>query len=347
MVLELNPEMLALARTSRGLRQTAVAAALGITQPTYSKYETGQVKPRPEYLTKLSHVLDFPQSFFFQTDRVWGTASPHHRKLKSLPKTTLEQLEAQLNIVRLQLRRLTVSVQLDPVFHVPSIDLDDVGTPSEAARQLRRLWRIPSGPIVNVTRVLEDAGVLIVLRPLPAKFDAMSVYGPHESPVILANANFSVERQRQTYAHELGHLVLHESDITANPEQEAHEFAREFLMPADEIRPEMRTLNMRSLPDMKRRWRCSMRNIVFHAEALGELTKPRARYLFIKLNQEFGAQREPFDSPPEPPTLMRELIDRYTNELGYSLDDLVDLAKASSKDFREWHGLRERHLWSL
>src|ERR1039458_8037598 len=200
----INAEMIKLARESRGLSGAAVAERLGITQSAYWKIEGGQHLPNDRHFARLSEILAYPPSFFVQTDRVWGTASPHHRKRKSVSRTQLGSLEADLNVLRLNIRRLTDAVSVEPVFEIPTLDLGtDVGTASEAARQVRRLWRMPSGPVVSMVRVLEDAGVVIVEQPFrDERTDAISIWGPGEFPIILLNALYSSDRKRHTLAHE-------------------------------------------------------------------------------------------------------------------------------------------------
>src|SRR5204862_159080 len=131
---DVNPEMIRVARIAEGWTQGQVADALGIKQPTYSKIEGGLVALSDEHLSRLAQSLNYPESFFSQPDRIWGTASPHHRRRRSVTPKRLQELEAQLNIVRLQVRRLAHSVELTPLFDVPKIDLDVVGDAYEAAR---------------------------------------------------------------------------------------------------------------------------------------------------------------------------------------------------------------------
>jgi Zn-dependent peptidase ImmA (M78 family) len=292
----------------------------------------------------LGECLAYPTTFFLQTDRVWGTASPHHRRRKSLTPSHLQQLEARLNVVRLHVRRLMMSVELRPPFDVPAWDLDEIGSPSQVAQELRRYWRVPSGPVANVTQTLEDAGVVIVELDLPPKVDAISVWGPGEPPVILLNGSIPVDRKRQTLMHETGHLVMHLRDVTADPEGEADTFAREFLMPESEIRPELRELALPSLADIKRRWKVAMRNVIYHARALGEISPDRARFLFMRLNQAYGAKVEPIEIPPEPATLLHELLNGHLVELGYSIEQLAAAINVDPDEFKEIYGLSPRHL---
>ena len=46
------------ARTEKGLSQTYVAEALGVTQPSYADWERKSVSLKPEYLPKLAELLD-------------------------------------------------------------------------------------------------------------------------------------------------------------------------------------------------------------------------------------------------------------------------------------------------
>ncbi|MDQ1712285.1 MAG: hypothetical protein QOE45_1735 [Frankiaceae bacterium] len=342
------PEMIRLARVSRRFSQKQVALAIGVQQPAYSKIETGQARVSDAHLSALSETLGYPSAFFYQTERIWGTASPHHRRRKSLGNPQLEQIEAELNIVRLNIRRLTDGVELTPLFAFPTLDLDEVGTPAEAARQVRRLWRQPSGPIANMTRLLEDAGVVIVEWPYQSdKIDAVSVWGPGEAPVVLVNASFPGDRLRLTIAHEAGHLITHATDVTPDPEGEANAFASEFLMPEADIRHELRGLRIQDLPDLKRRWKCSMRAIVYRAQQLEEISKDQARYMYMRLNKMYGAKHEPIDIPREHPGLLRELLTRHTDELGYTVEDLASLVIRLPEDFEQTYGVGKRHLRSL
>lgn len=343
--MEFNPRMLRLARQSRGRLQTDVADAVGMKQPTYSKIENGYLPPGQHHLEALSTELRYPVEFFYQTDRLWGTASPHHRKRKSLPLRQAEQLEAQLNVARMHVRRLTTSVNIEPYFSVPALDLDVVGTPTEAARHVRRLWRVPTGPIDNVVRMLEDAGVIIIPQPFKSeKVDAVSIWAPGEHPIVFLNSTFPVDRRRRTLAHELGHLILHASDVTESPEKEADEFASEFLLPELEIRHELRGLRLAQLPDLKRRWKGAMRSFVYRAQQLGEINRDQARYLYMRLNTEYGAKYEPIELPEEQPELIQEIIQKHLNELAYDLDEIAGITIADIEDFEGLYGPWGRRL---
>lgn len=59
--------------------------------------------------------------------------------------------------------------------------------------------------------LLERAGVTVVVRNLGTDAqDAVSMWPPGTSPMILVNTGLSPDRTRFTLAHELGHLIMHE-----------------------------------------------------------------------------------------------------------------------------------------
>ena len=78
-------------------------------------------------------------------------------------------------------------------------------------------------------------------------------------PVIFINLGQPKDRYRfQVLAHELGHLVMHQ---TPNPEQEvqANLFASEFLVPTQEVRPQFYNLSINKFMELKLYWGASIR----------------------------------------------------------------------------------------
>jgi Zn-dependent peptidase ImmA (M78 family)/transcriptional regulator with XRE-family HTH domain len=348
MTMHVNVEMIRQARLSRGMSQVQVATHLGIKQPAYSKIENGNIAVSLEHLKALAHLFGYPESFFFQTERIWGLASPHHRKRKSLTITQLETIEAQLNIVRLNIRHLASNVDLQPLSELPNLDVDEVGGATEVARQVRRLLRVPSGPIGNVTQLLEDAGVFIMEWQFPSdRIDAISIWGFGEHPVILLNEAFPADRKRLTLAHEGGHLVMHATNVSPDPEAEANSFARELLMPEEEIRPDLAGLRISDLPDLKRRWKVSMRGLVYCAQDIKAITRDQARYMFMRLSQQYGAKHEPIALPPEPPSLIKEVLDHYFKDMGYTVEQVAGLTHRTVDEFEQLFGLQRRPLRAL
>ncbi len=60
-----SPERLRLARFRRGLFAQELAARIGASAKTVTRWESGERVPADGYVDALSRVLDFPREFFF------------------------------------------------------------------------------------------------------------------------------------------------------------------------------------------------------------------------------------------------------------------------------------------
>lgn len=146
---------------------------------------------------------------------------------------------------------------------------------------------------------------------------------PGLPPLFFVNDALTPDRERLTLAHELGHLVMHRSP-SATMEDEAFEFAGEFLMPAREIQPFLGNLTLPRLAALKAEWRVSMAALITHATRLGAITERQARYLWMQMSKAGYRQREPaeLDFSKEEPRLLGDLFDLHRDEFGYSITDL-------------------------
>lgn len=70
-----NPQMLILARRSRGMRQTALAHRVEVSQGMLSKAENGRVEVGENFVKRCAAALDYPPSFFYQPGEI--TPLPH------------------------------------------------------------------------------------------------------------------------------------------------------------------------------------------------------------------------------------------------------------------------------
>ena len=326
---QVNPEMIRLARESRGLIQGELATKLGVSQGHFSKVEAGIVVSQRDLVEGLSRVLDFPPEFFFQIDRVYGpsTSEFYHRKRKSAQARTLDQIHANINIRRIHLGRLLRSVEPPPCA-IPKIDPEEFdGDVGEIARAVRSAFQVPKGPIRNVIEIIEDAGGIVIKMPFDSRFvDAVSWWVPGLPPVFYVNDSMPADRERLTLCHELGHLVMHQ---IARPdmEDEANKFAAEFLMPADEIRPHLREVSLQSLSAMKPYWKVSMQALLKRAADLETITPARASYLWALIAKNGYKLKEPaeLDFPNEEASLLGEILESHITDLKYDLPQLAKL----------------------
>lgn len=325
--MNIKPETIILARESRGYTQKELAVLLGVEQGTISKIEKGLLEPSENLLSQIIDKLDYPISFFCESFiRVQG----HYRKKISMPVNKFKSCEAKMTIAEKHFSILHDAVEL-PIINVPNWDIEKNGSPEMAAIFLRERWRMPKGRIDNLTKILEDNGVIVIPLDL-GDLDALSTFSETRQPIVFLNKRRTSDRIRFNLAHELAHFVLHwgmkiseERDVEA----EANQFASEFLMPTRDIEKYLTRLNLEKLAELKRYWKTSMKAIVKKAYTLGTMTKDQYYYLNKQFNYLGYGKGEPELFPAENASLFTEILNLYLTELNYSKEELSELLKVS------------------
>lgn len=346
---DLIPLMVTIARESRRLSQSALAAACGISQAAISQIESGRLVPSESVLQRIADHLGYPLSLFAVAVPFRQLPVTFFRKKSRVAIRDVAAIRARVNLYRLRLEVLLRSDDLhDPRIALADILKDGV-TPASAAQRLRTYWNVAPGPIVDLTALLEKFGILIV--PMDFGSDAvsgLSLFEPNDSlpPMIFVNRSMPADRWRMTVAHELGHIVLHHHlhlpPAEKQMEDEAFAFAQEFLVPAREISPYLGNLTMRQLAHLKKHWRVSMRALVMRADAMGRLTERQARWLWVQLARE--GPRESVEIAEETAKALSNLVDLHVTKLGYSHRDLSDALHQNVDEFRSDFGLVASHL---
>lgn len=320
-----NPQMVILARESRGLGQKALAEALDVSQGTISKIETGLIPLSNEMIELLSEVLDYPPHFFRQEGGITGIgiAEVFHRKRQNVPQRVLNKIYAQIEIRIKHISALLVSTEISS--NVPKMDVDEYGgRVEEIARAVRAHWQMERGPVKDVTEVVEDAGGIIIPFDFETSLvDAISRWVPKLPPLFFVNERIPKDRYRLSLAHELGHMVMH-TYPTPDIEDQAFRFATEFLLPERDVIMDLQDLSLPKLANLKRYWKVSMAALLKRAEELNTIKPNQARYLWSQMSKAGYKTREPIelDVSGEQPRLLHELIETHQKELEYSEDDL-------------------------
>jgi Zn-dependent peptidase ImmA (M78 family) len=327
-----NPAMVTLARQARGLNQTQLAVASDVSQAYISKAEHGIVEIAPDTLARIAAALRFPPSFFIQADRVTGPVCLHHRKRQSMPVTRLNSIHAQVNIARLQALKLLRGVEIAAEYEFPRLDIDEYASVEEIAQLVRAHWGIPVRPLDSVVAAIERAGGIVVRSTFETdKLDAISLW-TSERPFFYVNTNIPGDRLRWTLAHEIGHMIMHAAP-SPDQEKEADRFAAEFLMPGQEIRPELANLSLPNLAVLKQRWKVAMSALIRRAHQLGQITDRQQKSFFMRFSQLGYRKHEPVEIAAETPTLIRQVIDIHRKDHGYSVDDLSRAAHMLEEEF--------------
>lgn len=343
--MNVNPEMVALARKSRGLTQVDLAQRIGISQGLLSRIEGGLREPSNEVLEKIARALRYPTSFFYQDANAYfsGISLLFHRKRQSAPIRILEQIYARIDIIRLHYRKLLEAVEI-PEWNAHVVDPAEFdGDIEDIARATRALWGLPPGPIHNLTRAIENAGGLVIPFDFGTnRVDAVSQCPPGMPPLFFVNTAFPGDRLRFTLAHELAHVILHQDDLHPSMEEEADRFAAEFLMPERDIKPYLYKLDLPKLATLKLQWKVSMAALLKRATDLGTIDASQARYLWQRMAKRGYRTREPreLDIPAEQPSLYREIVDAHRKDLGYDDEELGQLIHLYKEEVRELYGAR-------
>ena len=348
-----NPELISLARKSRGKTQSALASDIGVPIATLSRYEGGSRVVSEQLMKSIAGVLDYPVGFFLQRPSryEWSGEDPiYHRKRQSAPANALNRAYALAEVRRLEAAKLLDEYPLETTIPSHSSEIFD---PATAARELRASWGIPSGPVFNMTRVIERGGGLVFSHdfgtPHIDGFSTRSYGIPAAAPIIHLNRDLPSDRWRWTLAHELGHIVLHFGTpaLPEEVERQANAFASEFLAPAREIGPMLVNLDLHSLAGLKIEWKISMQTIIMRAAELGHITAKQKQNMFIRLTKVGYRNREPESlAPPlEPPRLPFQMARYYLTTLGYRREDLLDYLAVNETDFQKYYHDPDDYSW--
>jgi Zn-dependent peptidase ImmA (M78 family)/transcriptional regulator with XRE-family HTH domain len=333
------------AREMRGITRVQLCQDVGsITPAAISQFENGQTRPSLKTINRMAVVLRVPSRFFCAPLRPQDSTDPvaFFRSIRSTsPRDRLQAL-AYTRLARELADALDPHVVL-PAVDVPRLPLDPAQTgPDQIERtacRVRADWGIGTGPVRDVTRLLESKGVTVIRCPLGIrKMWAFAVDFP-DRPVIFADpAQTCRDRDRLDLTHELGHLVMHQgvdkpADKTA--ENEAEQFAAAFLMPADGIKDVLpTTLDWPRLLQLKTEWGVPIAALLTRAKTLGVMDDGTHAKGWKTLSARGWNRDEPgYPAKPEPPVLFQRSA-KLLPEIGTTLQDVLRDAGLPEHDVR-------------
>lgn len=336
--LQINPQMLLLARELKGLVIVELAEKLNISRSYMHKLESDAQGVSPELMVSISKVLGLPVSFFYQEGEMIPSYLNYRRREK-VPAKDISRIEANINLYRLGIEKLLKSSGFSNA-HLPVLNTDKTRTPQDCARALRKMWKVPKGVIENMSNILEEQNVLHVCFDFGTdRVDGKSVLAEENQPLIFTNNRLFGDRERFTLAYQLGHLVMHariEHTFDKDVSHEANLFAAEFLMPEKEISKDFETgITVETLAKLKKKWKVSMISILYRAHDLGIVSDNQKRYIEHQFNQMKIRRREPkeLDIPREQPMLLRDLITKFKQKQKLSIKQLADFFHLTEEDF--------------
>lgn len=285
-------ERLHLARKKSGLSLRALAEAIDhrVSAQAIGKYESGKMVPGSEVLLALSKALGEPVDFFTRPSDAELLKVDFRKRSNT---TVKEQAQVQAKVLDHVERYLEVerALELDSASWDCPFAARQITSLDEAeclADEIRNVWRLGTAPLLDVTELLEERGLKVLVIELPKKVDGLTCQvrisaGQSLVFAIAVNESHNLERRRLTLAHELAHLVIEEGP-EVDIEQAAMRFAGAFLVPADHlwgrIGRRRRSFPRQELMELKRVYRVSAVALIVRLRQIGAMEQSTLSYLF-------------------------------------------------------------------
>lgn len=342
-------EKLRLARNFHGITLQELGIRVGATRQYIFQLENDEKNPSEELLHALSDALDVTSTFLTATtpERVVSSDTCHFRKLKTTPVKLTEQVVAHSEMFAVLVDYVEQFVSLPPV-DFPSISVSSLDQIEDAAENCRLHWNLTvDEPIVNMTRVVENAGAIVAtFVGTSPKIDAFSM-NTRRPIIVRSMAKESVTRQRFDIAHECGHLILHKDAVGKDEqlkEDEANRFASSFLLPKRTFQREFphrkHRLDWKAMFAMKRDWNVSVQAILRRAFDLKLINSAQYRSGNIFLSKQGFRKSEPFEPAElERAELMKLAVETMCEEYRKGLDNVANDLGTQSNFIRRLVGI--------
>lgn len=308
-------ERLRLARVAQGLTLDELGGRVGATRQYLNQLEQGTKLPSEQMVAALAAAVGVTPHFFNMATK--GSVRPeqcHFRKQRTTPMSIVSQVIARGTLLDRFISSLDRELDL-PKVTFPDIHINNVAEIEEAAEETRRTWKLGSGPISSMMRVVENAGAIVsFFSGVSERVDALSIDRPRPM-IIRSEAKPAAVRLRFDLAHECGHLVMHRGVETGDKatEDQANRFASAFLLPRSSFIhefPRSRALNWYAIFNMKLRWKVSAAAIIRRAYDLNVISADQYRTGYIHLSKTGQKKIERYDDeiPAEEPELLKSAM---------------------------------------
>lgn len=329
------PIRLKQARIMRGLSMADLCqkANNSISKQSISKYESGKMMPDSSSLILLSKALDVKIDYFFRAYSV----SIENIEFRKKSKLKIKQIDSTKEIVKDRLERYFEIEELNgikPEFKFPFSntfiqDEDDV---RHAACKVKEDWELGEDGINNLIEILEENKIKVIEIDAPMSFDGLSGCVNGNSPLIVLNKNFEIERKRFTALHELGHLLLSfdESINDKDKERFCNLFASEMLISSEvfskKIGTNRRDISLCELIDIQIQFGISIDALMYKARELNIITESR-----FKAFQKKKSVIEQFKQSVEKSRSKEERSNRFARLVYRALaSEIISISKASA-----------------
>lgn len=359
-IAEFQPERLVQVLAARRLSQTQLAAMVGVSPATVSKWRSAQQAPESEALERLASVVNVAPEWF--TRRLPEKMSrPLFRSNASAYAAARAMLEARLEWANEVVIKLEEYVDLPelclPIRQYTNIDEISNADIEDAALECRKLWGLGKNEIPDLALAAESNGVILIREETGiAQIEGLSAWSKElmHPFILLSSDKGNAFRSRFDLAHEIGHLILHkhvgnelDSERYKLKESQAHSFAGALLLPAEPLADEIRLpVTLDSLLLLKQRYGISVAAIIMRLHALHLISDDEKLNLFKRRSARWGAKSEPGDDyrQPEQPRLLKRTIDLLTSSGLFTLEGVSNFFGLSATDLEMILGLPNDYL---
>lgn len=349
-----NGKRLKEARYFNSYSITELAEKLGVSKQMVSKYENGKAEPATETFFKIVQVLGFPLKFYFDNDKheVLSTETFYRSRFTATQKqkSPSESLKKIAYYYRSFLDDYLEypSLRLSKEFQEQVSDLYEKRNIEQIAQNLREYWGLGNNPISDMVNLLERKGFVVCDIPhTMEKVDAFGgLVGTDEESyyiIFLDTKETDFFKRQFSAAHELGHWVLHSGFIDPQDlepseyrkiEQEAHEFASAFLLPAYQFMAEVdrEKISLTYILSLRGRWYVSMAALLMRAKNLKMISEEEYIKFQKQINYRRWRKHEPYSEEFEIryPQSLEEGTKLLINEGGISKDNFLYLLELKS-----------------
>ena len=328
-------ERLKLARKRSGLSLRDLSSNMNgmVSAQAIGKYERGEMMPSSSVAIALSNALDVTTTYLL-SPTVVSLESVEFKKLASTKVRERAMVEAAvLDHVDRYLQVEELLGIASSIWEIPdgaSYPAETVADGELIAARVRATWNLGGGPIPSMTELLEEHGIKVLKLDFPSTVDGLTCFVHRTDdtavPVIVCSTGKSIERQRFTLAHELGHLIM---NIPAGmPEEKiCDRFASALLVPEDELVREVghRRLDFGfgELVEIKKMFGVSAAALVVRMRDLGIIGEATVTRIFRGIGRSWRTQEPCPLAQPESPKRFRRLCLRALAE------DVISKSKAA------------------
>ena len=333
-----------LARRKSGLSLRALSAAINgrVTAQAIGKYERGESVPSSGVLVALSKALGVSMGYLMDTQDIEIQGVEFRTKTRT---TVRDRAKVETEVLEWIERYLQIEAVLEFDSHdwqCPIKPLREIARVSDAeqlAVDAREEWLLGIDPIPNMTELLEERGLKVLTVTLPDRVSGLTCLvkrpgGRADSPVVIANDRFTLERRRFTLAHELAHRLLENAVMSdQNEEDAANRFAGAFLMPREHLLRKVgkhrNTMGYKELIELKHIYQVSGAALLVRLWQLNVISQSTLTYAFQTVARGWRT-REPAEIEPIDQRGQRERPTRFERLCYRALaEGLISLAKGA------------------